>query len=200
MTDKELDPEIVHFWETRKTLGESEQDDLWTRLTAGLEADERIVSPKDYIENQDLYAGIKGVGFIVRYISEDQTYGTIDWVFQSALDRIVANNKGTIEIVEKQLLVTLRLPWTGLESEWLITQEELDAHREEYKVLEIYLKLRSKDDPSKVVHSSAVEYDSNWDKYDVIEARYLVCWKFTPETESRLLGIDESSFTRFLEQ
>ena len=161
---------------------------FWEKLVVGLDDDERIIFPEMYEKSRRLYDKLIGVAYLVR--SKENPEAGLDWVWQNSLSRI----KNEVDVLAKQYVVRIRLPWNEVRTEWLCSQEELDEHREDYEVIDVYLKVRLKDDPNSLPIMDPLEFESNRDKYDVVEARYLVAWKLNPEEQARFLGIDMDTF------
>lgn len=154
--------------------------ELWDKLVVGLDDDQRIVFPQIYLDNKNLYDQICGIAYLIG------TPTGLDWVWQNGLDRV---RESDADILEKMLIVRLRLPWNQTREEWLCDQEELNAHREEYEVLEMYIRATPKNDPSNIKTLDPLEFEMDRDIYTVLEAKYFVCWKQKPEEVERLLDI-----------
>lgn len=156
---------------------------LWNRLVVGLDDDERIVFPQMYLDNKLLYDKISGIAYLINGPEG------LDWVWQNGLDR--ALSKG-YEIVDKVLVVRIRLPWKETREEWLCDEEELTDHFEEYEVLDVFVHAipvdRSWEKPSII---KPLEFQTNRDKYKVVDIKYLVCWKFKPEEIQDLLNVGD---------
>jgi len=156
---------------------------LWERLVVGLDNDERIVFPQMYLDNKDLYDRICGIAYLI------STPGGLDWVWANGLDRV--QESGNCLVLKKVLIVRLRLPWSQARDEWLCDQDELNAHREEYEVLEVYIRAAPINDPTTIKTLEPLEFEMNRDAYTVLEAKYFVCWKQEPEAIKRLLDIGD---------
>lgn len=163
---------------------------LWDTLTAELDEDERIVYPEMYIKNPKLYDKINGIAYLVK--ERNNPKAQLTWVWENTLERI--SKSEDVEVIAKQLVVRIRLPWNEVNFEWTVSQAELDENRDEYTVIDVFLKVRDKEHPNDVrVVVNTLDFESNRDKYEVVEIRYLVCWKPSPGTEQRLLGINPKS-------
>ena len=154
---------------------------LWDKLVVGLDEDERIVFPQMYLDHKNLYDKICGIGYLIG------TPNGLDWVWQNGLDRVQENSD--CEVLRKVFIVRLRLPWNQTRDEWLIDQDELNAHREEYELLEVYIRAAPKNDPTDIKTLAPLEFEMDRDAYIVLEAKYYVCWKQEPEDIKRLLNI-----------
>jgi hypothetical protein len=152
---------------------------LWDKLVVGLDGDQRIVFPKMYLDNKNLYDKICGIAYLI------STPDGLDWVWQNGVGRVRENDDYII--LEKMLIVRLRLPWNQTRDEWLCDQDELNAHREEYEVLEVYIRAAPKNDPDSVKLLDPLEFEMNREEYTVLEAKYFVCWKQKSEEIERLL-------------
>ena len=162
---------------------------LWAKLTLGINEDERIVYPEMYIANPRLYDKIVGIAYIVK--ERDNPNAELDWVWEHALERVFKNKD--VEILAKQLIVRIRLPWNEVNFEWTVGKAELDENRDDYTVIDVFLKIREKGCPDSVqIVTDPLEFESNRHKYDVVETRYLVCWKPSPKAEQELLDINVS--------
>jgi hypothetical protein len=151
----------------------------------GLDDDERIIFPHMYKDNRDLYDKICGVGYLIRGTEPNSR---VDWVWDTQLDSV--SRRADIVILQKILIVRLRLPWIDVDYEFLVTQGELDENREDYQVLAVYLQLRDLQTGEFLDRADPREFEENRDKYEVLDARYLVCWRMSEESERRLLDID----------
>lgn len=157
---------------------------MWHRLQESLDDDERIVFPWMYAENRDLYDKILGVAYLVR---ENKPGAEMDWVWESSLSRVA--ERMDITILAKQLVVRLRLPWHDVNYEWLVTKGELEEHRKDLQVMDVFLKAHDKR-TNLVGLINPLEYEEDPERFTVVEARYLVTWKVAPESEEKLLSID----------
>lgn len=168
----------------------------WNRLTDYLEDDERLVYPKMYLENRKMYDKICGVVYLIK--SRSNMTDGIDWVWENKLHEII--NDPDIMILAKQLVVRIRLPWNEVNFEWTIGQEELNARHQDYEVIDVFLRVQDKLTRKEIVMIDPLEMDINPDKYEILEIRYLVAWKLSPESENRILGIDPDSIHTMIQQ
>jgi hypothetical protein len=146
--------------------------DFWDRLMVGLDDDERIVSPEIYLDNKDLYDKICGIAYLIG------TPNGIDWVWERGLNRARQNGW---TILKKVLIVRVRLPWNEPYNEWWIDHEELNAHRNEYEILEVQIRATPKDSPHEIKIMEPLEFEMNRENYVVVDAKYMVRWRFEPE-------------------
>ena len=171
-------------------------ESTWDELNSYVDDDERLVFPDTYLENRDLYHDIREIVYLIK--DRNHPDARLEWVNERALPKVLKENN--VDVLAKQLIVRLRLPWHKMRDEWLCTQNELDDNREYYEVLDIFLKVRRKDNPDEIPMFNVLEFEANRDSYDVVEVRYLVGWKFTAEKEARLLGIDPDSIHTYMQQ
>lgn len=97
-----------------------------------------------------------------------------------------------ITIVDKVLIVRLRMPWNKVDTEWLASEEDLENYGDEVEILEIYVRARRKDSPNDkpellLSPASRRAFEAAPDGYEVIETSYLLAWKMSPETREMLL-------------
>lgn len=173
----------------RRRVREIPHVSVWDRLQAGLDTDERIIFPWMYKENRDLYDKILGVAYLVRERHPD---AQMDWVWESSLDKVIARyaeHGRQLDILAKQFVVRVRLPWNRVNYEFLVTQEELNENRADYRVLEVFLRARNKFTGS-VDLIKPFEYEQFRDEWEMVEARYLVEWYTSPESDRKLCEID----------
>ena len=171
--------------------------DVWNDLTENLDEDERLVFPEMYISNRQLYDSIRDVVYVVR--DRDDPEGGYCWVKESSLGRILKNLD--VDLLGKMLIVRLRLPWVDLiPTDWLISQEELDEHREYYDVLDVFLRVKHKEVDSIMTVFDKIEFEQNRNNYEVIEAQYLVSLKLSKETKAQLLGIDPNTIHTYMSE
>ena len=169
---------------------------MWEELNWYLDGDQRLVSPEMYLANRGLYDDILNVVYIVR--DRQHPEAGLEWVKESRLGYLMKNHD--VDLLAKQLIVNLRLPWTGARTEWLCSQEELNENREYYDILDTFLRVRRKDNPKEVPLFDVLEFEENRDKYEVMEVRYLVGMKLSVDTKARLLGIDPDSISTYMQQ
>jgi len=143
------------------------------------------VTPEIYVNNPQMYDKICGIAYLVKGRAAGSQ---ITWVWERTLERILKSDD--VEILMKVLVVRLRLPWDEFNYQWTVGQAELDENRDDYQVVDVFLKIREKADPNNVSFvTNPLEFEENREKYDVVEVRYLVCWKISQESEKRLLGL-----------
>lgn len=171
------------------------QASMWEKLNWYLDDDQRLVSPEMYLNNRHLYDDILNVVYIIR----DRQYpkARLEWVKEANLGNVMKNHD--FDLLSKQLIVSLRLPWKRLPSEWLVSQKELDENREYFDILDTFLKVRRKDNPKEVPLFDVLEFEENRDKYEVVEVRYLVTMKLSKTGKARLLGIDPDSISTYMQ-
>ena len=169
---------------------------MWNELNGYLDDDERLVFPDMYIKNRHLYDKIQNVVYLIK--QREHPEARLQWVSELALPRALRN--GDFDMLAQQLIVRLRYPWNEIRSEWLCSQKELDANREYYEVLDIFLRVQRKDNPEEVPLFNVLEFETNRDDYEVVEARYLVTLKLAAETQARLLGIDPDGISTYMQQ
>ena len=169
---------------------------IWDELNQYIDDDERLVWPEMYLENRHLYDSIRRVVYIVK--QRNVPNARAEWVKELDLPHILKNYD--VDVVAKQLIVRLRLPWNKVKKEWLCDQEEFESNREYYDVLDIFLKVRRKDNPDEMPTFGDLEFERNRDDYDIVDVRYLVSLKFSAETKARLLGIDPDDVHTYMEK
>lgn len=170
-------------------------DNVWERLHYHLDGDERLVFPEMYLENRNVYDGIKGVVYLVR---DRKGPEDIEWISESQIGKVLKNYD--VDLIGKLLVVTVRLPWSEGKFEWTVSQKELNENREWYDVLDIYLTVKHKDMDTNTFVFDKVEFESNRDNYEVIDVRYLVALKLNREEKARLLGIDPDSIHTYISE
>lgn len=162
----------------------------WERLAATLDDDMRLIYPHFYIENQNLYDKICGIGYLIKDLNNPET--GLDWVSDTQINKILQENP-SVMVLSKMLIVRLRLPWHEVNTEWLVGQEELSEHRDEYEVLETYIRVRpigSNEPPHWVFPNVRQDFEENRDNFEVIETRYCVRWRWSDEEIYKLLEDD----------
>jgi hypothetical protein len=172
------------------------EDSVWSEMTVSLDEDERLVWPHMYFQNRQMYDAIRGVAYIVKDKSHPEA--GLEWVWANHLDKLL--HQDSIRILAKQVVVRLRLPWNEVKYEWLVSQEELQAHREDFQVIDVFLRVRVINSDKEMVLIDHLEFEMNRDKYEVLEARYLVAWKHSLETEKRELDIDPNKVHTWMQQ
>ena len=169
---------------------------MWNDLHSYLDDDERLVWPDMYLKNRHLYDDVRGVVYLIR----DRKFpdSGLEWVSEWGLGRALKNDD--IDLLAKQLVVRLRLPWNKVQQEWLISQEELNEDREYYEVLDTFLRVRHKDSTKEIPLFDTLDFETHRDDYEVMEVRYLVGRRYNKATQARLLGIDPDSITTYMQQ
>jgi hypothetical protein len=168
---------------------------MWDELNSYIDDDERLVWPEVYLENPKLYESVRDVVYLVR---GNHPEDRLDWVSEMALPNVLKNDD--VKILGKQLIVRLRLPWHQVRREWLITQKELDANRDIYDIIDVYLKVRRKDGYPQFPFFDKLAFEANRNDYEFLEARYLVTWKMSKLQEARLLGIDPDNVHTYMSE
>lgn len=166
------------------------KDSTYNKLMSYLEEDERIVWPEMYLKHRDLYDKICGIAYLVRY--KDDPERNIEWVWENQIGKVM--ERAPIDILEKQLVVRVRLPWNEVDTEWLCSQYELDKIRDDVDILQVFLRVYDKVDKIERPVIDPLEYHLDMDRYERLEARYLVTWTMSPETEKRLLDITPDDY------
>jgi hypothetical protein len=159
-----------------------------------------------YFQNRQLYDSIRGIAYLVQSVTCPEK--GINWIWETAPKRFEA--PPDLEMLAKLYVVRLRLPWGDLRNEWLISKEELHAHSDDFQVIDVFLRVRAKDSNTEMALIDPLEFETNRDKYEVLEARYLVAWKssleddkkpyWNSESRVRALDIDPDSFTTWMQQ
>lgn len=158
---------------------------MWDELHSYIDDDERLVWPEVYLANPKLYDDVRDVVYLVK----DKSPGSrLEWVSELALPNALKDED--LEILGKQLIVRLRLPWEQVRREWMIDREELEANRDIYDVIDVYISIRRKDGYQQYPFFDKLEFEANRDEYEVVDIRYLVSLKMSKEAKARLLGIE----------
>jgi hypothetical protein len=162
----------------------------WHKLNSTIDDDLRLIYPDMYLENAKLFDKIMAVGYLIHDLSHPES--GLDWVVESKLNKILLENPN-IAVISKLLVVRLRLPWNEVDTEWLVSEVEFNEHRDEYEVLEVFLKIRRKNTNEKAKWLKSEErqyFDEHRDEFIIVEKRYSVRWKWSEEEIANLL--DES--------
>lgn len=170
---------------------------VWEKLTLSLNEDELMVLPQVYMRHRLLFDRIQGVA----YLFKDSRYTDppLEWAYSQEVDTLLG--KGIpIVILKKILIVRIRLPWNRTREEWWVSHEEWDKNRDHLEIIDIWLKVRRIDEESRVYMCTAAEYEFDRDNLEVIESRYLVCWKMSPKEEHELVKIDKSRYHAWLSE
>lgn len=170
-----------------------EDENLHDWIRGLLEPDERLILPEDYVNHWTMYDQICGSAY---FIKDDNAAdpNAIDFVWENDLRRMKKSGKNMdkITVVNKVMIVRLRTPWSTVNTEWLITDAELEEYGEDLEILEVYIRARRKDRPNEepklfLSHESRRVYEAAPEDYEVTEKKYLVAWKMSPETREALL-------------
>ena len=145
--------------------------------------------PEDYRENWLLYDQICGSGWLIKD-NQAADPDAIDFAWDSDLRRMEKNGGNIIDritVLDKVMVVRVRLPWNRVDEEWLISDAEMVENEEDLEVLEVYIRARRKDRPNSkptlmLSPKSRRAYEATPDEYEVIEKKYLVTYKMSPET------------------
>jgi hypothetical protein len=150
-----------------------------------------------YINNRQIYDSIRDIVYIVRDRNDPE--GGYCWVKESVLGQVLKEHD--VDLLAKQLIVRLRLPWVDLvPTDWLVSQEELDKNREYYDVLDVVLRVKHKDVDGIMPLFNMAEFEKNRDNYEIIEAQYLVSLKLTKKNKAELLGIDPDTIHTYMSE
>ena len=162
----------------------------WEKIVMTLDDDLRLIYPAMYLESQHLFDKIMGIGYLVQDLSDPDK--GLDWVKEYQLNKLLKKNP-KIAVLQKLLVVRLRLPWNEVETEWLVTEAYLKENPDEYEILETRLKIRRKgsnDEPKWLRDEDRQYFEENRLDFEIVEKRYSVRWKWSAEEMSKLL--DES--------
>lgn len=152
-----------------------------------------LVLPSIYEANPELFDDVVGIGYLMVAEWDDSV---VDFVFQSDVRN--STDLG-FKILLKVYIVRIRLPWSKLKYEWIITKEELDERRSDYEVTDVYFKVIDKEQPEKPPHTiEKVDYQLNRDRYTITDIRYLVRWKTPKKIVGRIAGIDPRNVHKVL--
>lgn len=150
----------------------SRREGLWRAIECGLDDDQQLVLPRTYEEHRELYDRIDDVAYLVRGTSPD---ARIDFVEAGLkLDRLREQHP-EIEILEKVYVVRVRLPWNRVEHEWLEDGAVVNANRDDYEILEVYLLVQDIQTGEQEL-INPLKYQENYQNYEVLTSRYLVSW------------------------
>jgi hypothetical protein len=159
----------------------------WDKLAATLDDDLRLIYPDMYLEHEQLFDKIMGVGYLIKDLGFPEK--GLDWVNESQLNKLL-QTRPNVAVLSKLLIVRLRLPWNEVNTEWLVSEVELNEHRDEYEVLEVFLRIRRIGSNEKIRWLRAEDkqyFDEHRDEFEVVEKRYSVRWKWSEEDKIRLL-------------
>lgn len=159
---------------------------VWNRLSASLDDDMMLVYPEMFIENQELFDDIVDSGYLVKDL--DHPEGQLDWVTERQLYKLLSQGR-SLAVISKLLVARLRLPWYQVKHEWLCSRQELEAHGDEYEVLEVYIwaKHKSWGKPHFIGFAERQHFDEHRDEYQITDIKYNVRWKFTNDDIQEIL-------------
>lgn len=169
---------------------------MWTEFNGYLDDDERLVYPEMYLENRHLYDGVRDIVYLIKDRSHPDA--SLEWIKESALGELLKNHD--YDILAKQLIVRLRLPWTQVQKEWLVTQEELEEDRKYLEVIGTFLRVLRTDDPEEIPLFDILDFEANRHDYEVVEVQYLVTMRRSKADTARLLGIPPDNIHTYMQQ
>ena len=144
------------------------------------------------MDNWLMYDQVCGAGWFIKDGNAEDPEA-IDFIWQSELRRMDENGEDTSEItvIDKVMIVRVRMPWSDVNTEWMMSEGEFEENREDLEVLEVYLRARRKDQPDSkpallLNNKDRRAYEAAPEKYEVVEKRYLVAWRVSPETRMRM--------------
>ena len=164
---------------------------VWERLTLSLNSDELMVPPETYMSNRKLFDRIQGVAYL--YKDGRHEDAPLEWNYAAEVDALMGKGIPII-VLKKVLIVRIRLPWNRTREEWWVSHEEWDADRNRLEIIDIWLRVRRIDEESRIYMCTAAEYEFERENLEVIESRYLVCWKWSSEERRKLIEIDKSRY------
>lgn len=154
---------------------------IWSQVTEHLEDDERLVWPRMYFENRQLYDQVRYVVYIIKYTHPITGMVYFDWVKADS-------HRPDDEIIARLLLVRLALPWNTTHFVDTITRKELEEFRDSYDVLDVFVRVRDKNTGTPFTFVSLLKFQANRDLYEVIETRFLVSLKYSNEAIKAFMG------------
>lgn len=154
---------------------------IWTQVTEHLEEDERLVWPRMYFENRQLYDQVRSVVYIIRYVHPSTGEVYFDWVKPAA-------HRPQDDVIARVLLVRLALPWNVSHFMDTITREELEEFRDSYDVLDVFVRVKDKTTGTPFTFVSLLKFQANRELYEVIETRFLVSLKYSNEAIKDFMG------------
>lgn len=140
---------------------------IYERTHEFLDEDERMITRDMYHENPWVYDAVKGTVALYRH----RERGDIDWIFNNKTPCIDAVNW---EFLGDFIIVRV-LENTGCGMPDLITPEQLEANRDRYVILEVYLRVQSNKYPYKT--SFLTEKPEDMEGYSVVGVMYKVRYK-----------------------
>lgn len=150
--------------------------------------------PEDYRDNWMMYDQVRGTGWL---ITDDNAADPedIDFAWDSDLRRMEKSgyDMDNITILDRVMVVRVRLPWNKVDTEWLISDAEMEEYEEDLEILEVYIRARRKDRPRskpKLMLSPKARraYEAAPRDFEIVEKKYLVTFKMSPESRMWLRG------------
>ena len=175
----------------RQRVGSSLRIGVWDKMHEDLPEDYVLVTPQVYIDNRHIYDMVWAHVFIIQ---DADSGGDLEWCWEGRYPQIL-KERPDIKILSKGLVVRVRLPWNSIESEWLMSSEELSENSDLYIVLDTYVTAVYKGDPNteaRYVSKATLEMDR--DSYEIVEIRYLVTWATSKWSEDYLREIRTDPF------
>ena len=160
----------------------------WEKLAETLDDDLRLIYPEMYLGNEHLFDKIVGIGYLIKDLNHPD--GGLDWVNGSYLNKLLLKYPH-IAVLSKLLIVRLRLPWNNVNTEWLMSEQELNENRGDYEVLEVFLRIRrtSTNEKAKWLRVEDKQYfEEHREEFDIVEKRYSVRWKWSEKDITDLLS------------
>jgi len=155
-------------------------------MSLGLDLDERLVWPDMYLANRNLYDEIRGVAYIIRNTNYPDSQW--QWIYSHKLSRLLESDEAcAIEIIARQFVCRIRLPWNEMRFERLMSEEDYNEWRDVLDVIGLQLLVWDKEKMRERYIFDMSEFHRNRDRFIVRQRRYLVVWKATPE---RLAAVD----------
>jgi len=153
-----------------------------------LDPDERLIMPEDYIDNWTMYDQVCGSGWFIKDENASDPEA-IDFVWESDLRRMKRSGQDMdkITVIDKVMVVRIRVPWNRVNTEWTISAAQLKEERGDVEVLDVCVRARRKDQPNSepvlmLSNTARRAYEAAPEEYEVTEKNYLVTWKMSPET------------------
>ena len=163
-------------------------DNVWSRLAATLDEDERLVWPGMFLQNRQLYDSVRKVVYIVKDVENPDSQ--LEWVTNSTLERMMLEEENwKFVVLDIMLIVRIRLPWNRLEQEWLVTREDLEYFPDDFTIIETLISARKKDEPEKVIFNK-LDFEEHREDYEVLDVRYLVAPAIPKEQIENLVNPD----------
>lgn len=147
---------------------------LWGEMGLSLDDDERLVWPDMYLRNRNLYDEIRGVAYILRHKGRPDSQW--EWVYSHELPKVL-EKFNDVEVIARQLVCRIRLPWNEMIFERFMSEEEFNEWREELDVIDIQLQVWDKERLRERYIFDLSEFHRNRDRFIVRQRKYLVTWK-----------------------